>query len=234
MEYEIVGDSAFPELEVSLAADEQIVAEPGAMLRYSPGIEMTTDTGSGGLVDTAKRAALGGESVFVNTFTVQSPGSVTLVPPAPGDVSGRFLNQETIYAKSGAFLAAEPDVDIGTEFRGASSFFGGGDAFLLQLSGVGTVFLDSYGALGQIELDGDEQTVVDTDHVVAFDSSVQHSTSRAGGLTSRAFGNEGKTAEFTGPGTVWVQNRDFERLAENVIAEEGPGGDEATSVTDFL
>jgi len=237
MEYEIKGDSAFPEVEVSLAQGEQITAEPGAMLSYTPGIEMTTDTGSGGMMDTAKRAALGGESVFMNTFTAQSPGIVTLVPPAPGDVSGRFLNQETIYADSGTFLAAEPNVDISTEFQGASKFFRSGDAFLLKLSGVGTVFLDSYGAMRKIELAQGEQINVDTDHIVAFDSSVQYSTFRAGGLKSQAFGGEGKVAEFTGPGSVWIQNRDFESLAEKVFEEEGGGGggdDDEGGVTDFL
>ncbi|WP_414652157.1 AIM24 family protein [Halorientalis sp.] len=55
-------------------------------------MEMTTDTGSGGLLDSAKRSVLGGESVFVNTFTAQQPGSVNLAPPTPGDVRARFLD----------------------------------------------------------------------------------------------------------------------------------------------
>jgi uncharacterized protein (TIGR00266 family) len=237
MEYEIKGDSAFPEVEVSLPQGESITAEPGAMLSYSPGIEMTTDTGSGGIMDTAKRAALGGESVFMNTFVAQSEGTITLVPPAPGDVSARYLDRDVVYADSGSFLAAEPNVDVGTEFQGASKFFRGGDVFLLKLSGVGTVFLDSYGAMRRVELGQGERINVDTDHIVAFDSSVQYTTFRAGGLKSRAFGGEGKVAEFTGPGSVWIQNRDFEALAEKVIDEEGGGGgggDDDEGVTDLL
>jgi uncharacterized protein (TIGR00266 family) len=235
MEYEITGDSAFPEVQVTLAQGEQITAEPGAMLSYSPGIEMDTNTGSGGMMDTAKRAALGGESVFMNTFVAQSQGTVRFVPPAPGDVSGRFLDQDTVYAESGSFLAAEPNVNISTEFQGASKFFRSGDVFLLKLSGVGTIFLDSYGAMRQIELGQGEQINIDTDHIVAFDSSVQYSTFRPGGLKSRAFGGEGKVAEFTGPGSVWLQNRDFESLAEKVIKEEGGGEeDDDGGVTDLL
>lgn len=226
MEYQITGDSAFPQVEVSLPQGEQITAEPGAMLSYSPGIEMSTDTGSGGIMDTAKRAAFGGESVFMNTFVARSQGTVTFVPPAPGDVSAHSLEQDVLYADSGSFLAAEPNVDVSTEFQGASKFFKGGDVFLLELSGFGTVFLDSYGAMQQIELGQGERINVDTDHIVAFESSVQYSTSRAGGLKSRAFGGEGKVAEFTGPGAVWVQNRDFEALAEKVMKEEGGGGDD--------
>ncbi len=235
MEYEIRGDSAFPEVEVTLAQGEQIKAEPGAMLRFSPGIEMQTDTGSGGMMDKAKRAALGGESVFMNTFVAQSPGTVTFVPPAPGDLSARTLNQETVYADSGAFLAAEPNITVSTDFRGASKFFRSGDAFLLQLSGVGTLFLDSYGSMEELALAEGEQINVDSDHIVAFDSSVQYSTFRPGGLKSRAFGGEGKVAQFTGPGKVWIQNRDFEALAERVISEEAPGGGgDDGGITDLL
>jgi len=237
MEYDIRG-GAFADVEISLDTNEQIVAEPGAMISYSPGIEMTTDTGGGSMLDSAKRAAMGGESLFMNTFTAQQPGTVTLSPPAPGNVKARYLNNETMYAESGAYLASEPNVNVDTSFQGASKFFKSGDVFLLELSGVGTVFFDSYGTLKEIELDQGEQFNVDTDHIVAFDSTVNYTTRRIGGLKSKAFGGEGKVAEFTGPGTVWLQNRDFESLAE-AIAEELPGGggggdDDDIGVSDFL
>ena len=240
MEYEIRGQEGFADVEVSLDAGEQIVAEPGAMVSYSPGIQMTTDTGGGGMLDSAKRAAMGGESLFMNTFSAQQPGTVTLAPPAPGDIKARFLNEETMYAESGAYLASEPNVAVDTSFQGASKFFTSGDVYLLELSGVGTVFFDSYGALREVELDQGEQFNVDTDHIVAFDATVDYSTRRIGGLKSKAFGGEGKVAEFTGPGTVWLQNRDFESLAEK-ISEELPGGggggdddDDGVGVSDFL
>ncbi len=240
MEYEIRGKNGFADVEVALDTNEQILAEPGAMVSYDPGIEMTTDTGSGGLLDSAKRSMLGGESVFMNTFTAQQPGSVNLAPPAPGDVRARFLENDTVYADSGSYLASEPNVEVSTEFQGASKFFTSGDVFLLELTGTGTVFLDSYGAIETIELEQGEQFNVDTDHIVAFDASVQYSTFRPGGVKSRAFGGEGKVAKFSGPGKIWIQNRDFESLAEKV-AEEIPGGggdggddDDGVGVSDFL
>lgn len=238
MEYQIQGDSAFPDVAVSLDTNEQIVAEPGAMVSYSPGIQMQTDTGSGGLMDKAKRAATGGESFFMNTFTAQQPGQITLAPPAPGDINVRFLQDETMYAESGAFLAAEPNVQVTTEFQGASKFFKSGDVFLLKISGTGHVFFDSYGAMKQIDLEQGEQQNIDTDHIVAFDSSTQYTTQRIGGMKSRAFGGEGKVATFTGPGSVWMQNRDFESLAEKIgdeLPDQGGGGDDdGVGVSDFL
>jgi uncharacterized protein (TIGR00266 family) len=238
MEYEITGENGFADVRVDLAQNEQIQAEPGAMVSYSQGIQMSTDTGSGGLMDTAKRAAMGGESVFMNTFTAQQPGSVTLAPPAPGDVRARFLNGETMYADDGAYLASEPNVDVSTDFQGATKFFTSGEAFLLELSGTGTVFFDSYGAMERVDLEDGEQFNVDSDHVVAFDSTVQYSTRRMGGLRSKAFGGEGKVSEFVGPGSVWIQNRDVESLAEQIAGElpgGGGGGDDGgVGVEDFL
>jgi uncharacterized protein (TIGR00266 family) len=238
MEYEISGENGFADVEVRLDQHEQIVAEPGAMISYSPGIDMTTDTGGGGVLDSMKRSAMGGESLFMNTFTANQPGTVTLAPPAPGDIKARFLNNETMYAESGAWLASEPNVQVDTSFQGASKFFTSGDVYLLELSGVGTTFFDSYGAMKEIELEQGEQFNVDTDHIVAFDGSVSYTTRRMGGLKSKAFGGEGKVAEFQGPGTVWIQNRDFESLAEK-ISEELPGGgggddDGGVGVNDFL
>lgn len=239
MQYEITDENGFSDVEITLEQGEQIMAEPGAMISYSPGVDMKTDTGSGGLLDSAKRSVMGGESAFMNTFVAnQSQGTVTLAPPAPGDIKDRFLNNETMYADSGAFLAAEPNVTVSTKFQGASKFFRSGDVFLLELSGTGTVFFDSYGLMRKIELDEGDQINVDTDHIVAFDSTVNYSTHRVGGIKSRAFGGEGKAALFNGPGTVWIQNRDFESLAEK-IAEEIPAGggggdDDGVGLGDFI
>lgn len=239
MEYEISDNNGFADVEVTLDQGERIMAEPGAMISYSPGVEMSTDTGSGGLLDSAKRSVMGGESAFTNTFTAtQEQGTVTLAPPAPGDVKDRFLNNESMYAESGAFLAAEPNVTVSTKFQGASKFFKSGDVFLLELSGTGTVFFDSYGAMRTLELEAGERYNVDTDHIVAFDSSVNYTTHRAGGLKSRAFGDEGKVAEFEGPGRVWIQNRDFESLADKIASEIPSGGggddDDGVGIGDFL
>jgi len=209
MEYDITDKDGFADVDVTLDQGEQIQAEPGAMVSYTPGIEMQTDTGSGSMLDSAKRSMLGGESAFMNTFVAsQGTGTVKLSPPAPGDIKTRFLQNETMYAESGAFLAAEPNVTVSTSFQGASKFFKSGDVFLLELTGTGTVFIDSYGKLDRMELDQGEQFNVDTDHIVAFDASVNYSTFRPGGLKSRAFGGEGKVAKFNGPGTIWVQNDD--------------------------
>lgn len=237
MDYEIRGENGFADVTVTLDAGEQLTAEPGAMVSYSPGMEVETHTGDGSLVDSAKRSVMGDESLFLNTFTAtQRPGTIRLAPPGPGEVMARFLNQERMYAASGSFLAAEPNVTVDTSFSGAKNFFTGVDVFLLELGGVGTVFFDSYGSIERLDLETGEQINVDSDHIVAFDSSVRYDVERFGSLKSFALGGEGKIARFTGPGTVWIQNRDFENLADKISDElprrkTGTGG---ISVDDFF
>ncbi|MEC7460480.1 MAG: AIM24 family protein, partial [Candidatus Thermoplasmatota archaeon] len=62
------------------------------------------------------------------------------------------------------------------------------------------------------------QTItVDTGHVVAFESTVQYTINKVGGLKSFAFGGEGLVMNFTGQGTVWIQTRNFSSLVDRIM-----------------
>lgn len=162
--------------------------------------------------------------MFTNEFSASNGrGVVQLAPPMPGEIIPHQLQGDAILAQSGAFLAAEPNVDIDTKFEGKRNFFRGKTMFLLKLSGTGMVFLDTYGSVKQLELEPGERYTVDNGHIVAFDEDVSYTTHKVGGLKGRFFSGEGRVSEFTGPGTVWVQNRNLEALAEK-IAEKIPGG----------
>jgi uncharacterized protein (TIGR00266 family) len=105
------------------------------------------------------------------------------------------------------YLAADPDVDVVTEFGGARTFFGGEGLFLLRLTGSGQSFLSSYGAIDEVELGDGESPVVDTGHVVAFDGDLDFEVRTVGGLKSSLLSGEGLVCEFDGPGRVWTQTR---------------------------
>jgi uncharacterized protein (AIM24 family) len=49
--------------------------------------------------------------------------------------------------------------------------------------------------------------VVDTGHIVAFDSHMTYSVRKAGSWKSTVFGGEGFVVEFQGPGQVFLQTR---------------------------
>ncbi|WP_336360748.1 TIGR00266 family protein [Haladaptatus sp. ZSTT2] len=206
MHHEIDHRPSFALVTVHLDTGEAIVTEAGSMVSYTDGVEIKT-AANGGILGSLKRSVLGGESFFMNTFTANTAGHVTLAPPLPGDVVNHDLEDETLYVQSGSFLAADPSIDIDTKFGGGRTFFGGEGLFLLKLTGTGETFLSSYGAIQEVELDADERYIVDTGHVVAFEETANFTVNKVGGLKSTLLSGEGLVVTFTGPGRIWMQTR---------------------------
>lgn len=67
MKHEILLKPDFPIVQVQLNDGDSIRAESGAMVAMSPTVKMLTKA-EGGIFASAKRALLGGESFFQNTF----------------------------------------------------------------------------------------------------------------------------------------------------------------------
>lgn len=206
MDYDILYQPSYSLLKVTLQKGETISAESGAMVSMSSGITIETRM-KGGLMGALKRKVLGGESFFVNTFKADETGEVTFAPSLPGDIHAIDLNGQTIYAQSGAYIAASPGIDIDTKWGGAKTFLSREGFFLLKISGTGTIFLSSYGAIHEITLAEGERYVVDTGHMVAFDDTVGYSVKKVGGLKSTFLSGEGLVCELTGPGNISIQTR---------------------------
>ncbi|NHN42104.1 TIGR00266 family protein [Halorubellus sp. JP-L1] len=228
MDHEIRNRPAFAAVDIELNQGESIMAEAGAMVSHTDGIDIRTDRGGGGLLQNLKRSILGGESFFRNTFTADRPGTVTFAPPLPGDVVQYDLDG-TVYLQSGSYLAASPEVDVDTKFGGGRTFFGGEGLFLLKCSGRGPVFMSSYGAVEKKELRAGERFTVDTGHIVAFEDGVTWDVRKVGGLKSTLFSGEGLVCDMEGPGTVWVQSRSPDAFVSWLVPhlptrETGNGG----------
>jgi conserved hypothetical protein TIGR00266 len=221
MDYEFSHRPSYTHVTVSLQQGESIIAEPGAMVGHSTTVSVETGTSRDGLLSSAK-SMLGGESMFTNTFVAEEgAGQVTLAPPTPGDVMTHELRDETIYSTDGAFLAGTDGVEIDSEIGGVKSVIGEAGITPLALKGTGTVFIDAYGGLEKIELAAGESYVLDNEHLIAWDDTIEYSTRRVGDLKSTLLSGEGLVFEFTGPGTAWYQTRDMDSLVE-VIAPRLP------------
>jgi uncharacterized protein (TIGR00266 family) len=191
---------------VNLAAGEEVRAETGAMVSMTANVEVTSGL-QGGLLQSAMRKVLGGESFFLNTFTAQgAPGQVTVAPSLPGDVDDVDVRGD-LYVQSGSFLAGDSGVEIDIKWGGAKTFFSSEGLFLLHLKGQGKVLLSSFGAIHRIPLDGTGSMVVDTGHVVAFDSSLQWRVKKVSGMFTSLISGEGLVCEFSGKGELWLQTR---------------------------
>ena len=211
MDYEILHRPSYALLRMEISAGESVSAESGAMVGMSSGIEIETSM-RGGLLGGLKRKVLGGESFFVNTFTASQDGEVNFAPSLPGDVYAVELRGETIYAQSGAYIASTQGIDVDTSWGGAKTFFSGEGFFMLKISGSGTVFLSSYGAIHEVTLEAGQTYTVDTGHIVSFAEGVGYNVKRVGGMKSTFFSGEGLVVELTGPGTITIQSRSTDAL----------------------
>ena len=226
MEIESEYGPAFTMMTANLAPGEKIKVEPGAMVAQSEGLEMKTGMGSGGglggFMKSMIKSAVGGESFFVNTYTAgPSGGWISLAPSSPGDIETFDMEPgQSFYMQGGAFMASTINVDTSTKFQGAKSLFSREGAFFLRAEASdvpGKVFFTSYGALKEIEVTPDKPIKIDNGHVVAFSEGLNYHISKVKGLGSFFFGGEGFTLDFHGSGSVWIQTRNIQSLANQLI-----------------
>ncbi|GAB4293830.1 MAG: TIGR00266 family protein [Myxococcota bacterium] len=212
MEHKIEFSPDFAMLTVKLNSGEQFVAESGAMVAMSPAVDIKT-AARGGMLSSLKRAVLGGESIFQNTFTAKGDlQEVKFSPPSPGALIKYTLNNSSLFMQSKAYVAGDIGVNLDTKWQGAKGFFSGHGLFLLKAEGTGAVFFATYGACHEVDVKG--SYVVDTGHIVAFEPTLAYKVKSVGGIKSLFFSGEGLVCEFTGNGKLWVQTRKPQSLAE--------------------
>ena len=207
MKTEILYRPAFSLAIVNLDPNETIQAESGAMVSMSADLGMETKA-KGGILKSLARAALGGESFFMNTFTASPRGGmISLAPSLPGDVIELTLNNQTVFVQSGSYLASSTGVSVDTSWGGAKTFFAREGLILLKVGGAGNVIISSYGAIHEVILAAGEKYVVDTGHLVTFESTINFVVRKVAGWKSTIFGGEGLVVELTGPGKITLQTR---------------------------
>lgn len=201
---------SFAVVRVELAPGEQVRAESGAMAAHSWGVEVDAQM-QGGLMKSLSRSVLGGESLYVSTFTAhpQHPGWVDLAARLPGDALVLDCTpQMPLVLTKGSWLASGPGVDLDTKFGGTSTLFGGEGAFVVRATGTGPVVASCYGALDRHDLPEGGGFTVDAGHVVAYEERIAPNMRKVSrGLMSTMRSGEGWVFDFRGPGTVWTQSR---------------------------
>lgn len=215
MQHQLIDTPDFGMLQVTFdQPNETIVAESGAMVAMDTGVNMKTSM-RGGLLAAAKRKLLGGESLFQNTFTASAPGQRLYLAPGPeGDLRAMNLAPgQSFMMQSGAYVAHVGDqLVLDTKFGGLKGFFGGAGFFMLKVTGPGTVYYCSYGALHEIDVPPEGYTV-DNDHLVGFTEGLQFNVRKFGGYRGLFFSGEGLVCDFSGQGKIYLQTRNAGALA---------------------
>ncbi|MFC5178339.1 TIGR00266 family protein [Nocardioides taihuensis] len=207
MQTEILYGPAYAAAKLTLAADETVRAEAGSMLAMSAGVSIETSS-QGGVMKGLRRAVLGGESFFMNTFTSGADGEeLFLAPPLPGDLVSWPVENTSLYVQSGSFVACSGGIEIDTKWGGAKTFFSREGLFVLHVTGTGGLVLSSYGAIHGIDLQPGQRLTVDTGHLVAWTEGVGYEVRKVGGWKSTMLSGEGLVCDLTGPGRIYVQTR---------------------------
>lgn len=207
MKYTIDEAPSYSILEMELEPGERIVTDGGAMTWMS---NLTASTNmTGGILSGIKRA-VGGESIFLNTYTAGSGGgSIGLAPGDPGMIIAHDLSGD-LYLQKGAFIACQEGVSTDLKFQGLSGFFNVG-LLSMRLTGRGKAFFAGYGDVEAIDVDGD--VIVDNGHVVAWEPTLEYELSYRRGVRNFLFA-EGMMLRFYGKGRLWVQSRNPMALAD--------------------
>jgi uncharacterized protein (TIGR00266 family) len=213
---------AFGVARCQLHANESLRVESGAMMATSGGVAIEAKM-EGGLMKGLKRSVLGGESLFIATYTAPAGGRwVDVAQNLPGDIVVRDLTPERgIFLSRGSWIAAAADITLDTKWGGFKNLFGGEGGFLVRLTGTGPVVIGCYGAMESVRLGVGERLVLDSGHMVAYDEGITMTLRRAveGRSIQSMKSGEGFVFEFEGPGEVLTQTRNPKGLVGWLTAE---------------
>ncbi len=217
MKYEIKGEP-FPIVICHLESGEQMITEKGSMVWQTPNISMET---TGGGIGKMFSKALSGESMFQNIYTANDgAGMITFGSSFPGKIIPLEISpgKEMILQKK-AFLASEAGVNLDIFFNKklGAGFFGGEGFIMQKLYGNGIAFMEIDGELVEYELAPEQQLVVDTGYLAAFETSVSMDIRQVAGLKNKFLGGEGFfNTVLTGPGKVCLQTMPVSNVAEAI------------------
>ena len=213
MQTTIHGSPSFAYLEVELAPGESIIAESDAMSSMAADLDLQANF-NGGFFKGLLRKFLGGESLFVTTFTNKTDASrrLTLAQGTPGDMREVRLNGGSIGMQPGAYVASTPGIIVGLQWAGFRSLIAREGLFRLLISGTGSVWYGAYGGLLEKEVRG--EYLVDTAHLVSYDPALRIRLQLAGGLLSSLMGGEGLVMRIEGNGKIVIQTRSLSGVAK--------------------
>lgn len=215
--YETYASPSFTTLICHMAQNQAITAEKGAMMYMHRTIELQTHT-RGGIMKSLKASMLGGESFFVNTFTaVHGHGDIAFVGPGLGDIKPIEIQNRGYIVQKTAFLCSSVGVQLDTKWQGFKGAFAEGSFFMLYANGYGTLFVSSFGAIIEKQLQQGEVLSVDNGHLVAWPEGMPYQVRRVGGMKSTLLSGEGLVVDLTGPGLVLLQSRNIAALAAQLV-----------------
>jgi uncharacterized protein (AIM24 family) len=85
---------------------------------------------------------------------------------------------------------------------------------MLKVTGDGTLFINTFGAIDKHTLKPGQTMIVDNFHLVAFSDTCNYKVTKFGGLKETLLGGEGLVTQITGPGAVYIQTKNLREFVE--------------------
>ena len=223
MKYRIKGDSDCPLVEIKLNRNEMVKIERGSMVyTVDVNIEGKLNSGKkglGGVLGAIGRSLTSGESMFItNAVGLSDDGIIGVAPAIPGKINALEVSGNKQYRlNTGAFLACDDSVKyvMKSQDIGKALFGGTGGFFVMETEGNGEVLVSAFGDMIALNVTSDKPLVIDNDHVVAWDKSLDYKIRIASGAFGFTTG-EGLVNEFHGDGIVLIQTRNLHSLVEAI------------------
>jgi len=224
LKYEIKYQPSYSLLEVELDANEQITGEAGSLTYMSPNIDVRTRTREKSILGSLKTSILGGQSLFVTDFvSVGGTGKVALVAAPIGDIMKMEITPQKGYIiQKSAYLASTQNIDLDVRWEGFSKGLFGQGLFMIKTTGMGDLFINSFGAIDKHVLAPGEQLVVDNFHLVAFSDTCEYEVRKFGTWKDTLVSGEGLVTYIEGPGEVYIQTKNLREFVDWLWMLLGP------------
>ena len=164
---------AYGVARLTLAPNEPVQVEGGAMMAMSAGVTLQSKA-EGGIMKSLKRAALGGESFFVSTYTAPPPGGfVDVAARLPGDITTYDVAPgRALFIQKGSWLANDVTVNLDAKWGGFKNMFGSEGGFIIRAEGQGTWCSPATARSRCGTWRPARRITVDTGHMVAYEDTV--------------------------------------------------------------
>ncbi|KAI1416232.1 DUF124-domain-containing protein [Hypoxylon sp. FL1857] len=204
-------------ITIQLAVGCPISAKPGVLIAMSPTITLKGEY----KFSMKKLMASGGEfghSTFIG------PGELLLAPSMLGDMTTIYLNGSKSWSVGkDAYVASTQGVVRDYKRQGlGKAMFSGEGLWVHKISGVGLLWITSFGAIICKELADGEKYIVDNGHLVAWDTKYVMERVASGGIMGGMASGEGLVCKFTGPGTVFLQTRNPRAFSAYMTGNAAP------------
>ncbi|MCW3993348.1 MAG: TIGR00266 family protein [Candidatus Bathyarchaeota archaeon] len=216
MKHEIRYKPSYSMLVVNLEQGEKITAESGAMTYMDPNIDVHTRKREKSLLGSIGLAIFGRQSFWVNDYTASNgSGEVAFVSAPVGDIETLEVkpNQGYIIQKS-SYIASTENVNLDVKWEGFTKGLFGQGLFMIKVTGNGTLFINTFGAIDKHTLESGQTLIVDNFHLVAFSDTCNYKVTKFGGLKETLLGGEGLVTRITGPGDIYIQTKNLREFVE--------------------